>query len=198
MFNRPGDAIGFVLISREAAEQDAEFFGQSNKLGRKDNNGRKVCARSLRLAAPDIEREIQDPNWRPPEVLVTGENGFQVATFSEFSRQDRHKHETSTEIYSVIRGELEIYIDDQGPHMLLAGDEMIVLPGTVHEIVQKRHDARTEGEAFELLARVHSFPCGGDKDKFVQLEPTADWRRWSDLSARERFSAYRRLDAHNL
>jgi len=191
MRNRPVRGIRFVLISRESAEQDAECIGEDNKLGRKDNNGRKVCARSLRRAGPDHEHAIEEPHWRPPAVLLTGENGFQVATFSEFSTQDRHRHDKGTEIYTVLKGKLEIYIDDKGPYVLGAGDEIIILPGTVHQIVQQRHDSRSRGEEFTLLARVHSFPCGGDKDKFVQLARNGDWLQWSCLSVEERSRAYR-------
>ena len=180
--------VGFVLLPKQSAADDGERLGWENKLGIADNNGRKVCARGLR----GPEYEIRHPDWRPPAVLLTGDTGFQVATFSEFSRQDRHKHESGAEIYTVLKGEMEIFLNDEGPHRLLAGDEIIIPPGTIHEILQKRHDCRHEGEEFALLARVHAFPCGGDRDKFVQLTLGGEWFRWDRLSAEERVAAYRK------
>jgi quercetin dioxygenase-like cupin family protein len=84
------------------------------------------------------EVEISDPLWRVPAVFPTGDGGLEVATFTEFAGQDRNKHEVSTEIYTVLKGKLLMYINDEGPYELDATDEVVILPGTIHEVVQTK------------------------------------------------------------
>jgi uncharacterized cupin superfamily protein len=184
--------VPFVLITRDFVQRDAEVMGKENKLGRENNNGRKICATEVMTQFD--EHTIREPLWKVPAVLPTGDGGLEVATFTEFAGQDRHKHFKGTEIYTVLQGELEIYIDDKGPYVLQAGDEVVILPETVHEIIQKKRRSRDVGETFDLLARVHSLNCYGAADKYVQLEQGGKWQRWSDLSKDERARAYRKQD----
>jgi mannose-6-phosphate isomerase-like protein (cupin superfamily) len=180
--------VPFIVISKANAERDAEPAG-TNKLGVLDNTGRKACAISV---VPEFgEHVIDSPQWTAPAVLGTGAGGFEIATFTEFSSQDRHKHEKAIEIYTVLKGRMEIYIDDSGPYSLSAGDELVILPGTVHEIVQQKRRERKPGERFKLLVRVHVIGCYGAEDKYVQVEPAREWRRWSELTAEERSSCYK-------
>jgi mannose-6-phosphate isomerase-like protein (cupin superfamily) len=171
--------VPFILISRASVERD-------NKLGLPGNNGRRVCATAV---VPEFgESEIETPQWTPPAILPTGEGGFEIGTFTEFAAQDRHKHESAIEIYTVLAGRMEMYIDDAGPYALTAGDEVVILSGTIHEVVRQQ---RGQGHAFELLVRVHAIGCHGATDKFVQLEQGGEWRSWSELSREQRSAAFK-------
>jgi len=176
--------VPYVLVRRERVEEDVE------RLGAAGNNGRKVCA--TRVLRELGERELDDPEWNAPAVLPTGPGGLEISTLTEFTAQDRHKHERSTEVYTVLRGELSVWIDDRGPLRLAAGDELVVLPGTVHELVRAKRRAREPEEPFDLLVRVHAFPCHGATDKLVQLVPGGEWLRWDGLSETEKRSAWRK------
>src|SRR5947209_11436879 len=155
---QPTYAVPFIRISRASVERDAGP-GAANKLENSDNTGRKICATSV---MPEYgERTLAGTDWTAPAVLPTGPGGFEIATFTEFSAQDRHKHEKAIEIYTVLEGSMDIYIDDGGPYTLRAGDELVILPGTVHEIVQRNRSARKPGQPFEVLVRVHVIGCYG-------------------------------------
>lgn len=180
--------VPYVLVTRFFVELDAGPAG--NKLGKADNNGRKILATDVMSKFGEVE--INDPLWRVPAVLPTGLGGLEVATFTEFAGQDRHKHGVSTEIYTVLKGTMLIYINDEGPHELNAMDEVIIFPGTIHEVVQKKRRARDPGEGFELLVRVHALNCHGVDDKFVQLAPNDEWHCWSKLSVEDRKRAYKK------
>lgn len=127
---------------------------------RDKNNGRKVLVNEMR---PSKETQIHEPEWKPgPQegqtpVLETGYGGVEVASFNQKAGQDRHKHLTSTEIYTVLEGKIKIRVNDE-ELLLDAGDEIIVLPGTVHEVL----DSGTE-----FLVRLHAIDCHGDRDKYV-------------------------------
>ena len=175
--------VPYVLIKRARAEEDT-------KLGQHANNGRKVCATSVMEKFGEIE--IEDPKWNVRAVLPTGDGGFEVATFSEYAGQDRHKHGQGTEIYTVLKGTLQIRINEDDPLTLETGDEIVILPGTVHEIVQQKHGSAPVGETYELLVRVHSLNCRGADDKYVQLETDGDWVKWSDLSKEDRTNAIKK------
>lgn len=178
----------FVLIARAAVERDAG--PADNKLGKENNNGRKIFATQF---MPELgETVLADPLWRAPAVLPTGEGGLEVATFTEFTGQDRHKHRLSTEIYTVLKGTMLIYINDAGPYELKAMDEVVILPGTVHEIVQGKRRPRAPDEAFDLMVRVHALNCSGVRDKYVQFEPGGEWHRWGALTKADRARAYKK------
>lgn len=152
-----------------------------------ENNGRKHVVTEL---WERTERPVADAEWaagQPGEktpVLVTGQGGIEIATFTEQAGQDRHVHRIATEIYMVLAGTLKMLIEDEGPLELTAGDEVIVLPGTVHEILRWSSSA--------LLVRVHAFPCFGDGDKYVQLDASGPWHCWKDLLKEDRKRAYRK------
>jgi mannose-6-phosphate isomerase-like protein (cupin superfamily) len=185
----PAYPVPYILIPRAIVEHDAEPAGGPNKLGLQDNNGRRVCATEVLQRFG--EYQIDNPHWMPPAILPTGNGGFEIGTLTEFAAQDRHKHESAIEIYTVLAGRMEIYIDDAGPHALDAGDEVVILPGAIHEVIQKKRRPRGPGETFELLVRVHAIGCRGADDKFVQLEAGGEWRRWSELSPEQRSAAYK-------
>ncbi len=135
------------------------------KLMRPGNNGRKVLVNALR---PHTEVAAGDPQWRsaiPPRktpVVETGAGGVEAATFSQTARQDRHKHKRSTEFYTVLAGVMHVRLNDDKAHTLRAGDELVVFPGTIHEILSKG----------EFLTRVHSIGCRGARDKVVEKNET--------------------------
>jgi mannose-6-phosphate isomerase-like protein (cupin superfamily) len=175
--------VPFIRITRANVERDAEPGG-ANKLASCEATGRKICTT---FVMPEFgEHAIDSVDWSVPAVLPTGPGGFEIASFTEFSAQDRHKHDRAVEIYTVLEGRMKMYIDDAGPHVFGSGDEVVILPGTVHEIVQKKRRARNPGEPFEMLVRVHVIGCYGAEDKYVQLEQGQEWRRWSELSREER------------
>ncbi|MCX5643344.1 MAG: hypothetical protein NTZ17_01470 [Phycisphaerae bacterium] len=155
--------VPFVLIRRDAAMRDGEVAGQPNKLRIPGNNGRKILATEV---VPQFgEKEICDPLWHVPYVLPTGEGGVEIATFTEFAGQDRHKHETGLETYTVLKGTMEIYINDAGPYPVHEMEEIVILPCTVHEVVENIPNQKNSGVEFALLVRVHSINCLGGVDK---------------------------------
>jgi mannose-6-phosphate isomerase-like protein (cupin superfamily) len=182
--------VDYVLITVSAVELDVEPLGRPNKLAIPLNKGRKHVA--IEVMPQFEEFEIRDPLWRPPAVLSTSQGGFEVATLTEFTGQDRHKHERATEIYTVLRGEFRMSINDGPPLMLRAWDEIVVLPGTVHEVMAGPTRPHKAGEQFDLLVRVHAIGTTGAADKFVQLEHGGPWHRWNELGPAERARAYRK------
>jgi len=190
MNNNNNSNVPFVLIKNEYALLDGELIQQENKLGLLNNNGRKVLATSVR---EDFGEELIDnPIWRVPKILPTGDGGIEIATFTEFANQDRHKHLRGTEIYTVLKGKLKIYINDEGPFILNELDEIVILPNTIHEVIQNNLEIRTNFESFDLVIRVHSINCYGAFDKYVQLESDGKWELWQDLSKEKKMLAYKK------
>jgi len=171
---------GYAFLRKQSVADDW-------KLEVAGGNGRKVFVNRMYEAT---EQPLTDPEWRAEAregrtpVVETGRGGLEIATCTGMAAQDRHKHLSSTEAYTVLEGSLCIYLDDEGPFELGAGDEVVILPGTVHEIVR----------GGDMLLRVHAIACGGEADKYVQLEPAGEWVRWSELSREERRLAYRKQD----
>ena len=146
-----GHSITHVIIRKEKAASD-------ERLSKPNKNGRKILANKIR---PDKSLPIQKPEWDPPkpgeksQILETGRGGLEVATFNEKTSQKPHKHLIATEIYIVLAGEMQIRIEGKIVN-LRQGDEIVVLPGTTHEIISTG----------TFLARVHSVNCHGDNDKY--------------------------------
>ena len=183
--------VPYVLITLENAEEDAVPSGKKEKkIAQPGNNGRKVFA--TKVMHEYGEELITSPVWKAPQVFPTGDGGIEIATFTEFTGQDRHMHQKGTEIYTVLRGRLEIYINDTLLSPLVAGDEIVIPPGAVHQIVEPKGVTPTEGCNFQLLVRVHSISCYGVEDKYVQLDPAGPWLRWSDLSKAQRAAAHKK------
>jgi quercetin dioxygenase-like cupin family protein len=135
------------------------------KLFLPDNNGRKFLVNRLR---PEKEVPAKKPLWKSraqpcrTPVVQTGKGGLEVATFSQAAKQVRHKHLRGTECYTVLKGRMAMRLDNGRPVVLRAGDELIVFPGTAHEILNKG----------KFLARVHSIDCFGNSDKYVKKNGT--------------------------
>ena len=182
--------VHFVLIKKDAVVRDAEVIDEDNKHRKPGNNGRKILAKEVieRFG----EKEISDPLWTVPYVLPTGEGGVEVATFTEYAGQDRHKHDRSIEIYTVLKGSMQIYINDDGPHQVNELDEIVILPGTIHEVVEQQPAQENANNGFSLLVRVHAIDCYGDVDKFVQFSPDGEWKRWDSIPREEKPKAYRK------
>ena len=140
----------FVLIEKKHAAADP-------RLGDPDNNGRKIFATQIRKGK---SYRISHPQWLPPArdkpswIYETGNIGLEVATFNERTSQERHAHDEAFEIYEVLEGEMRMEIGDRTV-ALQQGDEVVLLPGTSHVVLR-------EGS---YLARVHTFNCGGERDK---------------------------------
>jgi quercetin dioxygenase-like cupin family protein len=207
--------VPYVVIKLENVEEDAVLKDSKiRKLENPGNNGRKIFASTV--MSNKGETVITNEVWTAPNIFPTGDGGFEVSTFTEFSIQDRHRHFIGTEIYTVLRGKLELYINDKKIPALYAGDEIVVLPGTVHQVCQsiskpEIEDFESASEhnynnlppcgskvspkpclgAFQLIVRVHSIACHGEGDKYVQLDPEGEWLVWSSLSPQQRAGAYR-------
>jgi mannose-6-phosphate isomerase-like protein (cupin superfamily) len=177
--------VPFVLIKKDDVIRD-------DKLRKPGNNGRKVAAIRYEPDPPFSEKIITDPYWKIPYVLPTGDGGLEIATFTEFSGQDRHMHKKSIEIYTVLKGSMEIYLNDKGPFLLAEGEEVLILPGTVHQVCQRTPRRDLPDEKFDLIVRVHATDCYGSSDKYVQLSQNGNWERWSDLSKKDKQKAYKK------
>jgi mannose-6-phosphate isomerase-like protein (cupin superfamily) len=112
------------------------------------------------------ESEAMTVPWLPP-LSATGlctvmrTDNIEAAFFTQAARQDRHYHRLGTEIYTVLEGQMLIAIAAQ-TYRLLAGDTIIVNPGSVHEI----HPEAT----ISFLCQVINLNCGGHADKFIVTE----------------------------
>ena len=116
---------------------------------------------------PEKEIPLEVPEWKPAgtghksPVVETGPGGIEVCTFTQHAGQHFHYHKVGTEIFTVLEGTMKIRLVDPGGEetiaQLNAGDEVIIFPGTPHEIL-------TEGT---FLSRVHSINCLGKEDKFI-------------------------------
>lgn len=91
-------------------------------------------------------------------ILEVGFGGTEVATFTQKAKQDRHKHLEATEFYTVLEGKMKIKIDGK-EITLKEKDEVIIFPGTVHEIISNE---------CEFVTRVHCTNCYGDEDKYIE------------------------------
>lgn len=153
--------IGHVILRKDIVKSDWKI----SIVPKENNNGRKVLVNEI---FPKAERPIDDPELKPEPpppaghtpVFETGYGGVEIASFTEKAGQDRHKHFASMEIYTVLEGEMTIRIGDEPkPIVLQAGDEIVVLPGVVHEVLDN-------GTSF--LTRVHAINCYGPRDKYVE------------------------------
>jgi quercetin dioxygenase-like cupin family protein len=153
--------ISHVILRKHIVETDWRIW----VLPKEKNNGRKVLVNEILREA---ERPIDDPEWKPEPppppaghtpVLETGYGGVEVATFTEKAGQDRHKHLASMEIYTILEGTMTIRIEDKQDVILQAGDEVVILPGVVREVLDK-------GTSF--LTRLHAINCHGLRDKYVE------------------------------
>jgi len=126
------------------------------------NNGRKIFVNEIFTKA---ERPIDDPEWMfaPQDghtpVVETDYGGIEIATFTEKANQERHKHLISMEIYTVIEGSMTIRIEDNSDVVLQSGDEIVILPGAIHEVINK---------GIPFLTRVHVINCHGPRDKYIE------------------------------
>ncbi len=153
--------LPYLFLSKKAVKGDPWIY-------RNGNNGRKVLVNEIR---PSTERPIRSPQWRlggkRSPVLEVGCGGVEVATFTHNSKQDCHKHLICTEIYTVLEGEMIIRLNQRKNQTLTLeqGDELVVLPGTPHEVCR---------DTTEFLTRVHSIDCHGDNDKYIKVN--GNWR----------------------
>jgi quercetin dioxygenase-like cupin family protein len=162
-----GSPITHLILKKHHAGSDWKLHVEP----RTGNNGRKVLVNGMYA---DRERHAAEPEWEPgprdgkTPVVETGRGGLEISTFTHEAGQDCHKHLLGTEIYTVLEGSMAIRLEDK-EIVLEQGDEVVVFPGTVHEVLDR---------GAEFLARVHSFNCYGDEDKYVLVD-----REW--VEARE-------------
>jgi quercetin dioxygenase-like cupin family protein len=181
--------VPFVIISLDNVKNDAEFEKLNiRKLESPGNNGRKIFATTVMPQKGEVL--INKEMWTAPSIFPTGNGGIEISTFTEYSCQDRHRHDRATEIYTILKGQLTFFINDNEVPTLNEGDEIVVLPGTVHQVCQPVCKSGTHDD-FELIVRVHSISCHGEDDKFVQLEPDGEWMKWSGLLPEQRKNAYK-------
>jgi mannose-6-phosphate isomerase-like protein (cupin superfamily) len=181
--------VSHVIIRLQNAHTDACPDGCTDrKLEIPGNNGRKIFATSVMPQKGEIV--IDNETWSAPAVYPTGDGGIEIANVTEFCSQDRHMHNRATEIYTVLKGQLGLFINDKEIPVLNEGDEIVVLPGTVHQVC-KPSCSLEKKESFDLLVRVHSICCYGEDDKYVQLEQGGEWVKWSTLTPELRVNAYK-------
>ena len=151
------NSVTHIILRKTFVKEDWKLWVKPKD----KNNGRKVFVNEI---FPSRELHIQESGWHAGSknekspVIETGFGGIEVATFTHEAGQDRHKHLIGTEIYTVLEGTMTIRIEDQDI-CLEAGDEVIVLPNTVHEVLDK---------GTNFLTRVHSINCYGDRDKYME------------------------------
>ena len=153
------ERISHLVLRKEQVKADWKLRVQPKE----KNNGRKVLVNEIYLSK---EFHAQETEWKPglqtdkSPVFETGAGGVEVSTFTHEAGQDCHKHLIATEIYTVLEGRMQMRIDETEPPLMLeAGDEVVILPNTVHEVLP-------DGDSF--LTRVHSINCYGDRDKYVR------------------------------
>lgn len=153
------ERVSYLVLRKEQVKADWRLRVRPGE----KNNGRKVLVNEIYLSK---EVHTQETEWKPglqtdkSPVFETGFGGLEVAIFTQEAGQDCHKHLIATEIYTVLEGRMQMRIDETDPPLTLeAGDEIIILPNTAHEVLP-------DGNSF--LARVHSINCYGDRDKYVR------------------------------
>jgi mannose-6-phosphate isomerase-like protein (cupin superfamily) len=144
-------SVSYVIIRKDNASSD-------ERLTKLNNRGRKILANKI---LPDKSVQLQSPEWNPPgpdgksSILETGCGGLEIAICNQNTHQESHKHLLATEIYTVLEGEMNIKVD--GTEITMKqGDEIVVLPGTAHEIVPNS----------KFLTIVHFVDCHGENDKY--------------------------------
>jgi quercetin dioxygenase-like cupin family protein len=63
--------------------------------------------------------------------------GLDIGVFDHRASQDRHYHRIATELYRVLDGDLTIFVAGE-EHVLSAGQEIIIMPYAVHEVVSAK------------------------------------------------------------
>ena len=108
---------------------------------------------------PDIEKPIEEPEWRaaqlPEKCPVLVMEDTESAVFTEKAKQDRHYHALGTEIYIVLEGLMKIEVQ-YVLYELSAGDMIVVSPNALHEV-------KPEGK---FICRVITVNCKGTADKY--------------------------------
>ena len=153
------ERISHLVLRKEKVKADWKLHVQPEE----ENNGRKVLVNEIYISK---EFHAQETEWEPGSqtdkspVFETGFGGVEVSTFTNEAGQDCHKHLIATEIYTVLEGRMRMRIDETDPPLMLeSGDEVIILPNTVHEVLPGSDS---------FLTRVHSINCYGDRDKYVK------------------------------
>ncbi len=140
----------FFLIRKEEMKKDPALqFGA--------RGARKVLVTEL---YPEKEQEVflcegqlDSCGKAPVQVMKDSE----IAFFNQNASQDNHYHKEGTEIYTVLEGEMDIFIQGRA-YTLHQGDTVIVHPHTVHQIKSRN---------IPFLASVITINCHGVYDKFL-------------------------------
>ena len=124
------------------------------------NNGRRVVALKI---MPDFSLPLRSRRWQPPLedekswIYESGDKRFEISTFNQLTGQDRHYHKDATEIYTVLDGQMSIWVEND-IIALDQGDEIIIFPYTWHQVLGSD----------KFLARVHTINCHGESDKYTE------------------------------
>jgi len=146
------DRLTALLLTKQAVDADTAFA-----------EGGRGARRIVSITPPfeGKERIADEVIWSAAAGKLTPiviADNWEVAIFNQAAKQDRHPHKFGTEIYVVRRGLMEIEVEGE-VFILSAGDTIIVLPGSAHEVL------RPEGCSFET--QLVCTNCGGPADKFV-------------------------------
>jgi len=153
------ESVPYLVVRKRNVKDDWKIYLEPKE----KNNGRKIGVNNI---FPNKEKYAIDTEWGPsasPEektpVIETGQGGVEISTFNHLAGQGCHKHLLGTEIYVVLEGEMSIRLNETHEVKLCAGDEIVVLPNTVHEVLVSDQP---------FLTRVHSLNCYGEQDKYVK------------------------------
>lgn len=153
------ERISHLVLRKEQVKADWKLRARRER----KNNGRKVFVNQI---YPSKEFHARETEWKPGSqtdkspVFETGPGGIEISTFTHEAGQDCHKHLIATEIYTVLEGRMRMRIDETDPPLTLeAGDEVVILPDTVHEVLSGQDS---------FLTRIHAINCYGNSDKYVR------------------------------
>ena len=145
-----------LWVKLAALKRDPKLFSQGSggKL-----KGRKILVTELYT---HTEKEATELEWEPPtdsgKCPIQIMKDTEIAVFTNHTLQDCHYHKRGTEIYTVLKGKMRIEIEQQDI-LLLAGDMIVVNPGTSHEV---------KPDGSEFICQVIIVNCAGKADKYVR------------------------------
>jgi len=98
-------------------------------------------------------KELEGKPWQPIEIATVNNYVIRLALF--LGEYHWHKHQDEDELFYVIKGEIEIQIENKKSTILKEGELFVVLKGTQHKpsakedayvILFERQDITTKGD----------------------------------------------------
>jgi mannose-6-phosphate isomerase-like protein (cupin superfamily) len=125
-------------------------------------NGRGARKLAVTRLIKGKEFPATNCTWAPPRKSselcpVVPLKKTEIGVFNQYAHQDRHYHNTGTEIYEVIQGKMIIEIEGRSIRME-TGDMVIINPGTIHKVIPGKS---------KFFCRAICLNCRGSKDKYT-------------------------------